>query len=82
VYERGLDVFHRNVTIWLRYAEMEMRHRFINHARNVWDRAVTLLPRVDQLWWVSGAADPYADADAVLMLALRWLHHRHQLNFH
>lgn len=30
---------------------MEMRHRFVNHARNVWDRAVTLLPRVDQLWY-------------------------------
>lgn len=28
-----------------------MRHRFVNHARNVWDRAVTLLPRVDQLWY-------------------------------
>lgn len=24
--------------------------RFINYARNVWDRAVTLLPRVDVLW--------------------------------
>eukprot|EP00983_Pelagomonas_calceolata_P093263 1157757-Pelagomonas_calceolata.AAC.10 len=36
------------------YAEMEMRHRFINHARNVWDRAVTLLPRVDQLWYKVG----------------------------
>lgn len=28
-----------------------MRNRFINHARNVWDRAVSLLPRVDQLWY-------------------------------
>lgn len=28
-----------------------MRHRFVNHARNVWDRAVSLLPRVDQLWY-------------------------------
>ncbi|KAH7515804.1 hypothetical protein FEM48_Zijuj10G0065200 [Ziziphus jujuba var. spinosa] len=27
-----------------------MRNKCINHARNVWDRAVTLLPRVDQLW--------------------------------
>lgn len=25
-------------------------HRFVNYARNVWDRAVTLLPRVDVLW--------------------------------
>ena len=28
-----------------------MRHRFVNHARNVWDRAISLLPRVDQLWY-------------------------------
>lgn len=30
---------------------MEMKNKFVNHARNVWDRAVTLLPRVDQLWY-------------------------------
>ena len=35
----------------LRYAEMEMKSRNVNHARNVWDRAVSLLPRVDQLWY-------------------------------
>ena len=23
----------------------------MNHARNVWDRAVSLLPRVDQFWF-------------------------------
>lgn len=38
----------RNGVIWFKYAEMEMRHRFINHARNLWDRAVTILPRVNQ----------------------------------
>lgn len=27
-----------------------MRNRSLNRARNVWDRAVTVLPRVDQLW--------------------------------
>ncbi len=27
VYERALDVDHRNPTLWLRYAEMEMRCR-------------------------------------------------------
>ena len=51
VYERALDVDHRNTTLWLKYAEMEMRNRQINHARNVWDRAVTLMPRVDQFWF-------------------------------
>ncbi|KNC76411.1 hypothetical protein SARC_11085 [Sphaeroforma arctica JP610] len=30
---------------------MEMRHRAVNHARNVWDRAVTILPRADQFWY-------------------------------
>lgn len=40
-----------NPCVCVQYAEMEMRNRFINHARNVWDRAVTLLPRIDQLWY-------------------------------
>ena len=43
---------HRCVTIWLKYAEMEMKLRQINHARNIWDRAVTILPRVNQFWYV------------------------------
>ena len=30
---------------------MEMRNKFINHARNVWERACKLLPRVDQFWY-------------------------------
>ncbi|XP_027360352.1 crooked neck-like protein 1 isoform X2 [Abrus precatorius] len=41
-----------NIGVWIKYyAEVEMKNKFINHARNVWDRAVTLLPRVDQLWY-------------------------------
>ena len=51
VYERALDVDHRNTTLWLKYAEMEMRNRHINAARNVWDRAVTLMPRIEQYWF-------------------------------
>lgn len=27
---------------------MEMRNRQVNHARNLWDRAVTILPRANQ----------------------------------
>ena len=30
---------------------MEMRNRQINHARNLWDRAVTILPRANQFWY-------------------------------
>ena len=40
MWERALDVNYNSVTVWLKYAEMEMRHRFVNHARNIWDRAV------------------------------------------
>ncbi|GLU05364.1 hypothetical protein SLE2022_224660 [Rubroshorea leprosula] len=28
-----------------------MKKEFVNHARDVWERAVALLPRVDQLWY-------------------------------
>jgi tetratricopeptide (TPR) repeat protein len=51
IYERALDVDHRNITLWLRYTEMEMRNRQVNHARNLWDRAVTVLPRANQFWY-------------------------------
>lgn len=29
--------------------QQEMRHKQVNHARNVWDRAVSILPRIDQV---------------------------------
>ena len=50
VYERALDVDHRNIGLWQKYAEMEMKAKQVNHARNLWDRAVTILPRANQLW--------------------------------
>lgn len=30
---------------------MEMKNKFVNHARNIWDRCVTLFPRVDIYWF-------------------------------
>ena len=30
---------------------MEMRNKQINHARNLWDRAITIMPRVNQFWY-------------------------------
>ncbi len=51
VFERALDVDYQNIQIWMRYTEMEMKEKNINHARNLYDRAVGLLPRVDQLWY-------------------------------
>ena len=41
----------RSVQLWLSYTEMELKGRNVQHARNLFDRAVTLLPRVDQLWY-------------------------------
>ena len=37
--------------LWLTYTETELKSRNVQHARNLFDRAVTLLPRVDQLWF-------------------------------
>ena len=52
VWESALEVEidYQNPTLWLRYAEIKMKHLFLNH-RNVWDRTVSLLPRIDQLWY-------------------------------
>lgn len=60
VYERALEVDSRAPDVWvslipngkhtnvqLKYTDMELKARNINHARNLFDRAVTLLPRVD-----------------------------------
>ena len=30
---------------------MEMKNKFVNHARNVWERAIYYLPREDQFWF-------------------------------
>jgi crooked neck len=51
VYERALEIEHRNNTLWLKLIEMEMRHKNVNRARNVFDRVVMILPRVDVFWY-------------------------------
>ncbi|KAJ4835122.1 hypothetical protein Tsubulata_020181 [Turnera subulata] len=52
VWIRALEATgYRNHSLWVQYAEAELRNKFVSHARNVWDRAVTLLPGVDQLWY-------------------------------
>lgn len=28
-----------------------MKNKQVNHARNLWDRAVTILPRANQFWY-------------------------------
>ncbi len=36
VYERAITVDYKYQPLWLAYAEMEMRNKFVNHACNVW----------------------------------------------
>jgi len=62
IYERALDVDHRNIALWLKYAEMEMKNRQVNHARNIWDRAITILPRVNQFWYAPVNTRPINNA--------------------
>lgn len=51
IYERAIGVDHRNISLWLKYTEMEMKNQQVNHARNLFDRAVQILPRVNQFWY-------------------------------
>ncbi|PIA64091.1 hypothetical protein AQUCO_00201407v1 [Aquilegia coerulea] len=53
ICERALEevVGYRNPSLWCVYAEIEMESNFMDRARKVLDRAVTLHPRVPQLWY-------------------------------
>jgi hypothetical protein len=39
------------IQLWLSYTEVEPKSRNVQHTRNLFDRAVTLLLHVDQLWY-------------------------------
>jgi crooked neck len=41
----------QSVSLWLAYIDAELKHRNINHARNLLNRAVGILPRVDKFWY-------------------------------
>ena len=51
VFERARDVDSSSIQLWLSHVEMELKYRNVQHARNLLDKAVTLLPRIDQLWY-------------------------------
>ena len=51
MFERGLKDESRNQSLWLHYIEMEQKHKNINRARNLFDRATGILPRVDMFWF-------------------------------
>lgn len=52
IMERALDVNVQHVPFWVRYVELELLHKNVNHARNLLDRGVTTLPRTDKLWYM------------------------------
>ena len=53
---------------------MEMEAKFINRARNVWDRAVTILPRVEQFWYKYAFMEEIAGAvDSARKIFDRWM---------
>lgn len=74
MYERALDVDAYNVTVFLKYAELEMKHKNVNMARNVWDRAVTIQPRVDQFWYkYAYMEEALGNLDAAREVYERWM---------
>ncbi|EAY07349.1 Crooked neck protein-related protein [Trichomonas vaginalis G3] len=51
VFERALKFTeYKEQTVWNCYVDMELRHKQFNYARNLYERAVTLLPRYDEFW--------------------------------
>lgn len=52
IFERALDVNIEHIPFWVQYIELELAHKNINHARNLLDRAVKTLPRVNKLWFL------------------------------
>ncbi|RCK62447.1 Pre-mRNA-splicing factor CLF1 [Candida viswanathii] len=52
IFERALDVNVQHIPFWVQYIELELSHKNVNHARNLLDRAVKTLPRVNKLWFL------------------------------
>lgn len=51
-----------------------MRGKFVNHARNVWERACKHLPRVDQFWYkYSYMEEMLGNADRVRAIFSDWM---------
>lgn len=53
-----------------------MKNKFVNHARNVWERAVYYLPREDQFWfkyaYMEELLGEYVKARAVFTRWMEW----------
>ena len=53
-----------------------MKNKFIDHARNVWERCTYYLPRIDQFWYKYIAMEEtlgnYAKADLIYQKWMSW----------
>jgi crooked neck len=62
------------VSLWLAYIDSELKHRNINHARNLLNRAVSILPRVDKFWYkFVYTEETLNNIPAVRQLFERWM---------
>ena len=51
VFERALQFTgFKEATVWNCYIDMELRHKQYQHARNIFERSVKILPRYDDFW--------------------------------
>lgn len=92
VFERALNVEFHNTGLWFKYIEMETKNKFINsvryyylsdfdlllllQARNLYDRVVQLLPRIDAFWFKYAHMEElignYAGTRAVFERWMEW----------
>jgi len=74
IFERGLNEDSQAITLWLAYIDAELKFRNINHARNLLNRAISVLPRVDKFWYkFVYMEETLSNIPAVRQLFERWM---------
>lgn len=74
IFERALQVSVQHIPFWTHYIKFELSHKNVNHGRNLLDRAVTILPRVDKLWFLYvQTEETLNNFDSVRAIFNRWL---------
>lgn len=74
ILERALEVNVQHVPFWVRYIELELQYKNVNHARNLLNRAVTTLPRTDKFWFMYiQIEESLANYKSVREVFERWL---------
>lgn len=77
VYERALDVDVAYVPFWVQYIRFELAHKAVSHARNLLDRATSVLPYVAKLWFLAVQTEEALKNYAKVKLTFeRWLEWR------